>query len=122
MHGGPKVAVVSGAIPGFACPDNSGSAFYGYNAVLISFLSHELAIQGGSLSASGLSAGRGNPDTYSLTGTVKGTVSIPKHGPGRGSSTITGKLTDEGYCSNFALTYTVTFARTWGYVGAGRGA
>lgn len=110
----PKVALVSGGIPGFSCP--AGGAFYGYNSVLISFLGHELAIQDRRFSASGLAVGQGNPDAYSLTGTVTGSVTIPKRGPGRGSSTITGKVTDDSFCPGSPMTYKVTFARTWGYV------
>lgn len=116
-----KVATVSGVIPDFRCPDGSG-AFGGYNSAMFSFVpSRELAIQGGRFHASGLDAGRGNPDTYSITGTVSGNVSIPKHGPGKGSSTITGKLTDEGFCSGYPMSYKVTFVRTWSHVGMGRG-
>ena len=84
-------------------------------------LRRELALPGGHFSASGLSAGRGNGDTYSLTGTVSGTVRIPRHGPGKGNSTIAGRLTDDSFCPSSPLTYKVTFARTWAYVGAGQG-
>jgi hypothetical protein len=116
----PKVTYVTGEIPAYKCPDGSG-AFGGFNDVGRSFLGHELAIQGGNFSVSGVSLGLGDGDTYSLTGTVTGKVKIPKHGKGKGSSTITGKLTDESFCSSNPLTYKVKFIRTWAYVGAGEG-
>lgn len=112
----PKVIIAGGGIPAFSCPSNPSSAFFGYNNAGFAFWGHELAIRSGRFSASGLTAGQGNPDVYSLTGAVTGSVTIPKHGRGKGASTITGTVTDESYCPSTPLTYKVKFVRTWAYV------
>lgn len=110
----PKVASVLGAIPtNYSCGAKTVFDFY----VDIDLIDRhrEVPIQHGSFEAANL------PDrfaTYQITGTVTGNVHIAAHGPGKGTSTISGTLT-AAQCPSVHLPFHVKFRRT--YSGMRRG-
>lgn len=50
--------------------------------------------------------------TYTMTGTISGNVKIPKRGPAKGKSTITGTVVP-ALCPGLRFAYKIKFTRSW---------
>ena len=103
-----KVANILGTVPSYYCGD---PAVYGIEIDVDLIDAHrEAPIHAGRFHVADPASGFGS--TNLMTGTVSGKVRIAAHGPGHGSSAITGTLSPDE-CPSVQLPYHVEFRRTY---------
>jgi hypothetical protein len=114
-HATPKVAAVFGAVPAYKCayggnaPVPLGFQFFGTKA-------KEPLVTDDKFSFT--ATNRQPPEPMTVAGAISGHVTIPKHGPGKGSGQITGTVTpgvNAASCPTEHAPYTLKFKRTWSY-------
>jgi hypothetical protein len=118
-HATPKVAAVFGGLPAYDCGVGAnlavdlGFVFFGTRA-------KEPSVTGNGFSFTAVD--RVPPEPMTITGAITGHVSIPKHGPGRGTGEITGTVTPSANAASCPIehaSYTLKFKRTWSFFGRG---
>jgi hypothetical protein len=108
----PKLAYVGGAIPGYYC--GSAEVFTRDASADLYDFRREVAIPDNHFNAS-ITA---RVYKYTMSGSLSGSIHIPKRGHGSGNGTIAGTVTPSE-CRSVSFKYSVKFRRTWTYFGRG---
>jgi hypothetical protein len=118
-HATPKVAAVFGALPAYDCGVGANVAV-NMDIPFFGTTRKEPSVTDGTFSFTATNFGI--PEKFTVTGSISGHVTIPKHGPGTGSGEITGTVTpsvNAASCPIEHAPYTLKFKRTWSYFSRG---